>query len=119
MKAIVDAVHDDSHRLQQLVYDFQCAVKHKRMKLVNATAGVFARSGKVVDKHIVKNIHGTIQFARKTDSMYGRTCYDRRSLVHSILLSCLPSPTATTKGISLRKMSKRVGIHWVSIYKIV
>ena len=50
--------------------------------------------------------------------MYGRTYDDKRSLVHSILLSCLSSPTAT-KGMSLKKLSRRPGIPWVSFHNAV
>ena len=62
MKAIVDAVLDDSYTLAQQVYALVCqAIKHRRMKLVGASAGLFAGSGKDFDEQIVTNIHDTLE----------------------------------------------------------
>ena len=77
--------------------------------MISASAGLFAGSGKEFDAQNVTNIHDTLKLARKTDSMYGRTCDDKRSLVHSVVLSCLPPPSAE-KQFSLNRLSKRLGI---------
>ena len=54
------------------------------MKVVSASAGLFAGSGMDVAEKIIKNICDTTQFAKKTDLISGRTCDDKRSLVHYI-----------------------------------
>ena len=120
VRDLVIAMCDESLTLEQQVYDLPAAIKHHVMKVRSASAGILLSStNKSIDEQIVTNVHDTIQLARTTDSsMYGRTCDDKRSLVHSILCSCLPSPRAT-KGMSLRKLSRRLGIPWVSFYNAV
>ena len=84
-KAIVDDIIDDSHTLERQVLALRQAIKHKRMKLISTSAGLFAGSAKDSDAQIVTNIKDTLQFARKTDSMFGRTNDDNGSLVHFML----------------------------------
>ena len=89
---------DESLTVEQQVLVLCEAVRHRDMKMISASAGLFDRS-----EQIVSNIHDTLQLVRKTDSKFGRTCDDKRSLVHSIILSWLPSPTARQR-ISLERL---------------
>ena len=88
------AMCDESLTLEQQVYVLRPAVKHADMKVRSSSAGILpSTTTNSIDEQIVTNIHDTIQLAsRTTDSMYGRTCDGKRSLVHSILLCYLPSP---------------------------
>ena len=60
MRAIVNAILDNSHTLEQQVYVLRHAVKQRQMKVVGASAGLFAGSGKDVDEQILKSICDTI-----------------------------------------------------------
>ena len=75
---------------------------------------------KDTDEQIVQNIYGTLEIVTKTESTSGKTCDDKRSLVHSILLCCLSSPSSQqhTKQLSLRKISKRLGLPPSSMTRI-
>jgi len=107
VKEIVTAVLNKSLTGPQQVHALRLAVKHKLLKIHSTSADLLPDSPNNVDHHIVSNIQDTLQLARKTDHTNGRVNNDRRSLVNSIVLSCLSSARQERK-IGLRSWK----MHW-------
>ena len=116
IKRIVDAVLDPALTPEQQVLSLRLALRHKRLDNHSVSAGLI--KGDQVYHYLLKNLKLVLHLATTTTKARGRPTDDMHSLVHTIVLATLPSPTEAKK-YSMRKIAELLGLPWTTYRRAV
>ena len=117
---ILNTVLDPISTKEQQVFALREAMLHPNLWAVCSSAGVILDASFVVDQYLIQNIKQVIKLLAETQNSKGRTTDDKRSVVHSIVLACLPSPNLQGKQPSDRAVADAsIGLHWSTYRRIV
>ena len=104
---IIHSVLDNNLTKEQQVLALRDAIKHPDMELHSASAGLVVDNALL--QHVADNLKTVIKLATTTAHKFGRSPDDLRSIVQTIVLATLPSPTSTQK-FSGRKIADLLGL---------
>ena len=92
---------------------------HPNLQAVCSGACVILYASFAVQQYLIQNIKQVIKLLTETQNTKGRTTDDKRSVVQSIVLACLPSPNIQGKQPYDRVVADAISLHWSTYRRLV